>query len=141
MAQRRRRPVAAGTLFLDSEGLSKAAAGNHAVRAHLTVASRRGARVVISALSLTETLRGGPRDALLHRVLAGITVVPVSRDVAAEAGRLLGSLATRNDATVDAVVAITAEQQSPPVVLLTSDPVDMGVLTERSSAVTAVEHV
>ncbi|HZH19256.1 MAG TPA: hypothetical protein VEZ18_03600 [Geodermatophilus sp.] len=96
---------------------------------------------MISALSLTETLRGGPRDALLHRVLAGITVVPVSRDVAAEAGRLLGSLATRNDATVDAVVAITAEQQPPPVVLLTSDPVDMGVLTERSSAVTAVEHV
>jgi hypothetical protein len=56
---------------------------------------------------------GGPRDALLHRVLAGISVVPVSRDVAVEAGRLLGSVATRDDATVYAVVAVTAAQQAP----------------------------
>jgi len=141
MAQRRRRPVAAGTLFLDSEGLSKAAAGDPSVRAHLHVAAQRRARVAASVLSLTETLRGGPRDALLHRVLAGISVIPVSEDVAAEAGRLLGSVATRNDATVDAVVAVTAAQQVPPVVILTSDPVDIGVLTESSPAITAVQHV
>ena len=47
-------------------------------RAHLEIAIARRARVVASAMTLTEVLRGGPRDAAVHRVLSRITVVPVS---------------------------------------------------------------
>jgi hypothetical protein len=63
-----------GTLVLDSEGLSKLAAGDARARAHLETAIARRARVVASAMILTEVLRGGPRDAAVHRVLSRITV-------------------------------------------------------------------
>ncbi|GAB3352085.1 type II toxin-antitoxin system VapC family toxin [Modestobacter lapidis] len=121
--------TAPGTLFLDSEGISKAAVGDVGVRAFLQAAERRGARVVVSALSLTETLGGGPRDAKVRRVIKAVDVVPVTEESAKEAGRLLGTVATRNDATVDANIAVAAMVQPRPLMLLTSDPVDMTALT------------
>jgi hypothetical protein len=42
-------------------------------------------------MTLTEVLRGGPRDAAVHRVLFRITVVPVSPELGRHAGELLGS--------------------------------------------------
>jgi predicted nucleic acid-binding protein len=136
-----RQPVTApGTLFLDSEGVSKAAGGDQKVRAHLQAAVHRGARVVTSALTLTETLRGTGRDALVRRVLKAVTVLPVTPEQATAAGRLLGTVATRNDATVDAVIAAAAMEQSRPVLILTSDPRDMRALTSGGPHV-AVERV
>jgi predicted nucleic acid-binding protein len=52
-----------GTLVLDCEGLSKLAAGDQRTRAFLESARERGARVVVSAITLAEALRGGSRDA------------------------------------------------------------------------------
>ena len=138
MAQQRVTPP--GTLFLDSEGVSKAAAGDETVRAYLEAASQRRARVVVSALSLTETLRGEPRDAKVYRVLKRVTVVPVAQADAEEAGKLLGSVAARNDATVDANIAVAALAQPRPVVLLTSDPKDMSALTSGGEQIN-VQHV
>ena len=45
-----------GTLVLDSEGLSKLAAGDARARAYLETALARRARVVVSAITLTEVL-------------------------------------------------------------------------------------
>jgi predicted nucleic acid-binding protein len=126
------RRVAGGTLVLDAEGLAGLAVGDARVRGYLDSARARGARVAVSAVTLTETLRGGPRDAAAHRVLARITVVPVTAAVARRAGELLGTTGlSGHRCAIDAVVAATALESGRPVVLLTSDPDDMNRLVEE----------
>jgi predicted nucleic acid-binding protein len=126
------RRVAGGTLVLDAEGLSKLAAGDARVRGYLDGARARGARVAVSAVTLTEALRGGPRDAAVHRVLARITIVPVTAAIARRAGELLGTTGlSGHRCAIDAVVAATALNLERPVVLLSSDPDDMNQLVEE----------
>ncbi|MGH3149701.1 MAG: type II toxin-antitoxin system VapC family toxin [Streptosporangiaceae bacterium] len=127
-----RRIAAGGTLVLDAEGLAKLAAGDARTRGYLDSAAARGARVAVSALTLTEVLRGGPRDAAVHRVLSRITVVPVSAAIARRAGELLGATGlSGHRCAIDAVVAATTLDLERPVVLLTSDPDDMSRLAEE----------
>jgi predicted nucleic acid-binding protein len=127
------RRVAGGTLVLDAEGLSKLAAGDARVRGYLDSARTRGARVAVSAVTLTEALRGGPRDAAVHRVLARITVVPVTAAIARRAGELLGATGlSGHRCAIDAIVAATTLDLERPVVLLSSDPDDMNRLVEES---------
>jgi predicted nucleic acid-binding protein len=121
-----------GTLVLDSAGLSQLAAGDARARAFLDSARAQRARVAASAITLTETLRGGPRDAAVHRVLSRITVVPVSVQIARGAGELLGAAGLSGHRfAIDAVVAATALGFDRPLVLLTSDPDDMNRLVEE----------
>lgn len=121
-----------GALVLDGEGLVKLARGDQKARAFLETACERGARVVISAVTLTEVLRGGPRDAPVHRVLSRITVQPVSAELGRRAGELLGTTGlSGHRCAIDAVVAATALELARPVVLLTSDPDDLSKLVEE----------
>jgi predicted nucleic acid-binding protein len=127
-----RRVAAAGTLVLDAEGLSKLAAGDARIRGYLDSAVARGARIVISAITLTETLRGSSRDAAVRRVLSRITIVPVTAAIAGRAGELLGTTdLSGHHRAIDAVVAATALGMKRPVVLLTSDPDDLNKLVEE----------
>lgn len=136
MARRRRsKPEVGGTLVLDADGVIKAATNDPRVQAFLTSARRRDARVVVSAITLAEVLRGGRRDAAVHRILNRVSHVPVTTELARAAGVLLGS-AKLADATVDAAVAATALAEAGPVVILTSDPDDLGLLTRGHSTVT-----
>jgi predicted nucleic acid-binding protein len=121
-----------GTLVLDSEGLSKLAAGDGRPRAYLDSARARRARVAVSAITLTESLRGGPRDATVHRVLSRITVIPITAQIARRAGELLGATGlSGHRCAIDAIVAATALGLERPIVLLTSDPDDMNRLVEE----------
>ena len=127
-----RRVIVGGTLVLDSEGLSKLSMGDARARAHLDTAHARRARVVGSAITLTEALRGGARDAAVHRVLSRITVVPVTAEIARRAGELLGATGlSGHRCTINAVVAATALELERPVLLLTSDPDDLSRLVEE----------
>ena len=127
-----RRVAVGGTLLLDSEGLSKLAAGDARARAHLDTARTRRARVTVNAITLTEVLRGGPRDAAVHRVLSRITVVPVTAEIARRAGELLGATGLSGHCcAIDAVMAVTPLELERPVVLLTSDPDDLSRLVEE----------
>jgi predicted nucleic acid-binding protein len=127
-----RRVAAAGTLVLDAEGLAKLAAGDARTRGYLDAAIARGARVAISAITLTEALRGGARDAAVHRVLSRVTIVPVTAAIAGRAGELLGITGlSGHRCAIDAVVAATALGLERPVVLLTSDPDDLNKLVEK----------
>lgn len=127
-----RRVATGGTLVLDSEGVSKLAAGDARTRGYLNSARARRAQVAASAITLTETLRGGPRDATVHRVLSRITVVPVTAQVARRAGELLGATGlSGHRCAIDAVVAATALGLERPIVVLTSDPDDMNRLVEE----------
>jgi predicted nucleic acid-binding protein len=124
--------VGGGTLVLDSEGLCKLAAKERRVRGYHEAALSRGAGVVVSAITLAEVLRGGSRDAALHRVLSRIVTVPVTASLGRAAGELLGmaGLSGRRCA-VDSVVAATALIMVRPVVVLTSDSDDLGRLVEE----------
>lgn len=133
--QLRGRPLAAAVL-LDSGALSKAAAGDVRVRAELSVAEQLGAGVHVSSVTLTEVLRGHPRDARVHALLAAVDKDPVSPELGREAGELLGR--TRRDDTVDAIVAVTAKAAGSGVRLLTGDPSDLQALTADMAGVTVV---
>jgi len=127
-----RRVTGAGTLVLDAEGLSKLAAGDARTRGYLDSARNRGARVAVGAITLTEALRGGSRDAAVHRVLARIIVISVNEGIARRAGELLGAAGlSGHRCAIDAVVAATALAMDRPVVLLTSDPDDLNKLVEE----------
>jgi predicted nucleic acid-binding protein len=126
------RVTGAGTLVLDSEGVAKLAAGDARARAYLDSARARRAQVATSAVTLTEVLRGSPRDAAMHRVLSRITVLPVTAEIARQAGELLGATGlSGHRCAIDAIMAATALGLGRPIVLLTSDPEDMGKLVEE----------
>jgi len=122
-------------VVLDAQGVVKAAQGDPAVRRHLEQARSRGMRVVVSAITMTEILRGRPQDAAIHRILSKIVQIPVRPERARRAGELLGAAGLDGHMhAIDAVVAATALEQERPVVLLTSDSQDMKQLTEQPEA-------
>ena len=128
----RREVATGGTLVLDSEGLVKLAAGHPGVTARLASARERGARVVVSAITLAEVLRGSARDAPIHRVLSRITTAALTNTLGRRAGELLGRTGlSGHRCAIDAVVATTALDVARPVVLLTSDPGDLSRLVEE----------
>lgn len=79
-----------GTLVLDAEGLVKLANDDLAAMSRVKRANSRNAAIVTAATTLTEVLRGGPRDARLHRVLRKVKVVSIYPEQARAAGELLG---------------------------------------------------
>jgi len=127
------RPLAVGGgLVLDAEGLVKLAYGGHFAVSLARDAHDRGGRVMTAASTIAEVLRGGPRDARLHRVLDQIAVVPIDKELGRAAGGLLGRAGlSGHRCTIDALLAAVALGQARPVVLLTSDPDDMGRLTDE----------
>jgi predicted nucleic acid-binding protein len=138
--RRQRRQLRPGgipdAVMLDSGALSGAATGQARIRAELSLAEELGVEVYVSSVTLTETLRGHPRDARIHAILAGTDQKPVTPQLGRVAGELLGR--TRRDDTIDAIVSATAETLGTRVRLLTGDPADMDVLTADMANVTVV---
>ncbi len=130
----RRRVSAPGSLLLDSEGLVHLAVAQPSARSYFESALERHARVVVSAITLPEVLRGRKSDAAIHRVLSRIVVLPVTAELGRRAGELLGETGLSGHRhAIDAVVAATALSLERPVLLLTSDPDDLNRLTEELS--------
>jgi predicted nucleic acid-binding protein len=120
------------TLILDAEGLVKLALGDHVALSLARDVHDRNGDVVTAATTLTEVLRGQPRDAAMHRVLNKITVVPVDERLGRAAGELLGRAGlSGHQHALDALLAAVALGQPRPIILLTSDPDDLGRLTEE----------
>jgi predicted nucleic acid-binding protein len=121
-----------GSLVLDAEGLVKLAAGDPQARNLFEVTRRRRGHIVTAASTLAEVLRGGSRDAPVHRLLGRITVVPIDEQRGRAAGELLGrTVLSGHRRALDALLAVVALDQPGPVVLLTSDPRDLARLTEE----------
>lgn len=124
----RKAQVPAQRLILDSGAVIALARGEARARAFLTVALERGLDVRIPVSVLAETLRGGPRDAPVHRVRNTVDVFPTDERTARMAGALLGRTGGTN--TVDALVAAEAVLTGADV--LTSDAGDLqGLLGEH----------
>lgn len=94
-------------LVLDNGGIAKAATERQ-VYLFLEAARRRDAPVVTTAAVLAELIRGHPRDAEFHRVLAGMRVETLSEELGQSAGRLIGAAGLESSEAVDAMVAATA---------------------------------
>jgi hypothetical protein len=91
-----------------------------------------GAHLAVSAITLPK-FSGEVRVTrpAVHRVLARITVEPVTAEIARRAGELLGATGlSGHRCAIDAVVAATALLERP-VVLLTSDLDDLTRLVEE----------
>jgi predicted nucleic acid-binding protein len=120
------------TLILDAEGLVKLALGDHVALSLARDVHDKNGDVVTAATTLTEVLRGQPRDAAMHRVLNKITVIPVDERLGRAAGELLGRAGlSGHQHALDALLAVVALNQPRPVVLLTSDPGDLSRLTQE----------
>lgn len=118
-----------GRMILDSGAIIGWSRGDARVRALLREAISRNVELRVPVVVLAETLRGGPRDAPVNRVLKSTGTAPTEAAVGRRAGRLLGS--TGGNDAVDALVA--AEVLAVPgSLLLTSDPDDLGPLLAGS---------
>jgi len=119
---------------LDSQALSKLAAGDRTMQALWLQASRRDGKVRLftAASTLAEVLRGGPRDTAVHRILTAVEVADVTKQIGRKAGELLGAAGlSGHRCALDALLAAIALAQDRPVLLATSDPGDLGKLTEE----------
>jgi len=121
-----------GTLVLDAEGLVRLANGNSLTVSLARDTYKAEAEIVTAASTLVEVLRGGPRDAPVHRILSNVTVVPIGQQQGRAAGELLGRTGlSGHKCALDALLAVVALAQPRPVVLVTSDTEDMARLTEE----------
>lgn len=114
-------------LVLDTGALLAAERRSRAVWTVLDGAQEEGRAVLVPAATLTESIRGGPRDAPINRLLRrpGTTVTVHDEHRARLAGRLLAGAATGD--AVDALVVAEAIRHGG-AVIATSDPDDIAEL-------------
>lgn len=122
----------AGTLVLDAQGIVRLAEADKSVFAWARRTDALGGDIVTAASTLAEVLRGGARDARIHRILRRVSVIDIDKDMGRKAGELLGATGmSGHRCAVDALLAAVTLAQRRPVVLLTSDPGDMARLTDE----------
>lgn len=116
-------------LVLDSGAVIALARGEQRARAYIARARELSATVEVPVVVLAETIRGGPKDAAVHRVVNAVGSTPPADE---RHGRLAGALlgAARSTATVDALVVAHAVARGGAVVL-TGDPDDLSRLVAR----------
>lgn len=116
--------------MLDATALTTAADERSDTRGVLRRWQEDGADVLTTAATLTEVLRGHPRDALIHRLLASLSIQVVDERLGRAAGERIGRRAARGNVTLDALVAELASSLPRPVVVLTADIDDMTALVD-----------
>ena len=121
-------------MILDSGAVVSMPRGENRPRALLRRALELGMEVRIPVAVLAETLRGGTRDAPIHRVRNAVEVFPTGERTGRLAGSLLGGTGGKN--TVDALVAAEAVVSQADV--LTGDPMDLRKLLAKHPEVTVV---
>jgi predicted nucleic acid-binding protein len=116
-----------GVLVLDTGALIALTRRSPKVWALLDRAQRSRADVLVPAAALVESLRGGPRDTLVNRLLdrPHTRVTIHDEDRARRAGRLLDSARTSD--AIDALVVAEALRYDE-VTVATSDPEDIAEL-------------
>jgi hypothetical protein len=124
--------VARRSLILDAGALIALSRGDRTVRAHLAAALQERAAVIVPPVVLTQTMRGGSGDVMVHRLLQTAFVPFVGKRLAIAAGVLLGQ-ADMADAA-DAQVMAEAIRSGPSI-LLTSDLVHLQRLAAGRSDV------
>ena len=118
------------SVVLDATALTVASDDRSEVRRVLRRWEEDGVDLFVAAATLTEVLRGHPRDALIHRLLLGLRVRVVDEGLGRAAGERIGRTKVRGNATLDALVAEVASQLPRPVAVLTADYDDITALVD-----------
>ncbi|MEV1199784.1 PIN domain-containing protein [Microbispora rosea] len=130
---RARSKLSAGTVILDSEGLSKWWAADQRVTAIVREAQNNDFRVAISAVTPIEAFDGRVTNDRLRWHLSRLRVEPVTEEVSVHALDLLRESGLHGHKyAIDAVVAATALRSTRPVIVLTSDEDDMSKLCGKA---------
>lgn len=123
----------ARVLVLDSEAVSALAEQRTGMAERLAAAQQADHRVLIPAVVLAEVATGAPSDASIWHILGKIPTLDLSQSVAMRAGALRSRAERvrrkKRDLTVDAIVAATAVELAPSVVI-TADKSDLELLLE-----------
>lgn len=123
----------ARVLILDSEAVSALAEQRKGMAERLAAAREADHRVLIPTVVLAEVATGAPTDAAIWHVLGRIPTIDLPQGVAMRAGTLRTRADSvrrkKRDLTVDAVVAATAVELAPSVVM-TADKADLELLVE-----------
>ena len=121
-------------LILDSGAVIALAANQERARAFVERALREHVLLVIPAVVIAGTTRGGAREARVNRVLHAVhEITTVTEAVARAAGRLLAAAAISN-ATVDALIVAEAVLHGPSLIL-TGDVEDLSALAANHPSV------
>lgn len=130
---RTRRQALPQRLILDAGAVIGLSRADVRARAALTAALEADVEVSVPTVVVAETVRGGPADAPVNRVLKAVGGVDVADEsIGRTAGRLLASAGST--ATVDAVVVATAIEAGG-AVILTGDADDLGTLAANDPEV------
>ncbi len=123
----------ARVLILDAEAVSALAEKRQGMAERLAAAQQADHRVLIPAVILAEVATGGPSDAAIWHVLGKIPTIDLPPSVAMRAGALRTRAEKvrrrKRDLTVDAIVAATAVELAPSVVI-TADKSDLELLVD-----------
>ena len=123
----------ARVLILDSEAVSALAQKRKGMAERLAAAQQADHRVLVPAVVLAEVATGAPTDAAIWHVLGRIPTLDLPEGVAMRAGALRARAERvrrkKRDLTVDAIVAATAVELAPSVVL-TADTSDVELLVD-----------
>jgi hypothetical protein len=121
----------ANRIALDSGALIKLSDGDPLTRAVLRKWTDERWETIVPAPVLAETLRGGPADARVHRILSSrataVAVVGVSERAGRDAGDRLGAAGMPPQNAIDALIvasAVAARAEH----ILTGDPKDLAPL-------------
>ena len=132
MGKVRGRPLS--SVVLDATALTVASDDRSEVRRVLRRWEEDGVDLFVAAATLTEVLRGHPRDALIHRLLQSLKVRVIDEDLGRAAGERIGRTKVRGNATLDAcsrgIVAEVASSLPRPVAVLTADYDDITALVD-----------
>ena len=118
------------SVVLDATALTVASDERSEVRRVLRRWEEDGVDLFVAAATLTEVLRGHPRDALIHRLLQSLKVRVIDEDLGRAAGERIGRTKVRGNATLDALVAEVASSLPRPVAVLTADYDDITALVD-----------
>lgn len=123
----------ARALILDSEAVSALAEQRKGMAERLAAAQQADHRVLIPAVVLAEVATGAPTDAAIWHVLGRVPTLDLPQGVAMRAGALRaraeGTRRKKRDLTVDAIVAATAVELAPSVVV-TAEKSDLELLVD-----------
>jgi len=131
--------LTAGTLVLDSEGLSKWCVADQRVTAYVREAQDNDFRVIASALTPIEAYDMRVKNDRFRWHLSRLRIEPVTDEIAFDAIDLLRDAGLHGHKyAIDAVVAATALRATKPALILTSDVDDMITLCGKRIRVVAV---
>lgn len=123
----------ARVLILDTEAVSALAEKRKGMAERLAAAQQADHRVLIPVVVLAEVATGAPSDASIWHVLGKIPTLDLPQGVAMRAGALRSRAERvrrkKRDLTVDAIVAATAVELAPSVVI-TADKSDLELLLD-----------